>query len=427
MRSSKNFIALDLGANSGRAVLGKLKDDLLETEEIHRFSNDPVKILGTIHWNVLMIFREVKRALKKHGSSRRCELSSIGMDTWGVDFGLLDGKGRLIENPVHYRDGRTEGMMDQVLQTFSREEIFRNTGIQFMEFNTLYQLLALKDRDPDQLRRAEDLLMMAGLLGYFLTGEKSEEFTLATTTQLYNPVKDRWSEKLFDLFDLPIDIMPKVERTGAKIGEVRSDVYTETGTNKVPVIATTSHDTASAVSGIPAEGSGWAFISSGTWSLMGKEIDRPLINREVMKANFTNEGCYNGRFTLHKNLTGLWIIQECKREWAGKGRDYSYDEIARMAREAEPFVSLIDTQADPFARPGKMTEKIRDFCRETDQNLPEGPSEIARTVLEGLALNYRLTLEQLEEVTREKISKIYIVGGGVKNELLSRFCANATG
>lgn len=427
MGRQKNFIAFDLGANSGRAVLGEFTDGTLNTKEIHRFPNDPVDILGTMHWDVLRLFREIKLALKNYSSKNRLSPDSIGVDTWGVDFGLLDEKERLIENPVHYRDDRTDGILSQAISISSEREIFQNTGIQFMELNTLYQLFAIKNSHPAQLKRTKSLLMMADLFNYFLTGKKQSEFTLATTTQLYNPIEEEWSGKLLDRFDLPEDIMPPVISTGTQIGRLTKGIQSETGMENVPVIATATHDTASAVSAIPAETDSWAFISSGTWSLMGKEINEPLINGEVMETNFTNEGCRTGKFTLHKNLTGLWIIQECKKEWEkGGSGTYSYEEITQSARQSEAFPAIIDTQAEVFTRPGDMPKKVRTFCRKTDQPVPGGRGEITRIVLEGLALNYKFTLEQLERTTGESIDTIHIVGGGAKNELLSQFCSDAT-
>lgn len=428
MTEKKSFIAFDLGANSGRAVLGKLHGNTLRTKEIHRFDNYPVEVLGTIHWDVLRLLREIKEALKKYSSSHEESPDSLGLDTWGVDFGLLDGKGRLIENPVHYRDNRTDGIMSQALEISSRKEIFQTTGIQFMEINTLYQLMAVKNDHPRQLERSKTFLMIAGLFHYFLTGQIKEEFSLATTTQLYDPIEKTWVKSLFDKFGLPKGIMPEVENTGTRIGTLGEDIKRDTGMGDVPVTATATHDTASAVSAIPAKSDSWAFISSGTWSLLGKEVERPVINREVMDANFTNEGCRTGKFTLHKNLTGLWIVQECKREWEkAEGKTFSYEEITRAARKSRPFQALIDTQAEVFSRPGGMPEKIRNFCRKTNQFVPNNRAGITRSVLEGLALNYRLNIEKLENLTDETIETIHIVGGGAKNELLSQFCANVTG
>jgi rhamnulokinase len=421
------FLAIDLGASSGRAIAGYLQKGELHTREIYRFPNEPVNLRGNLYWNVLAIYEEVKNSLKKYGTEFDRELSSIGIDSWGVDFGLLDDNGDLISTPVHYRDDRTEGVLKKAFRVMARKEIFSRTGNQFLPFNTLFQLLVVKSNKGYQLDNADTLLMMGDLFSYFLTDRKKTEFSLATTTQLFNPLEKKWSKEIFENYDLPVDIMPEVCQTGTKIGNLSENIREEVNVDKVPVIATTTHDTASAVSAVPARSEGWVFISSGTWSLLGVEVEEPVLEEEVMEANFTNEGCYSGKFTLHKNLTGLWILQECKRKWDEKGDTLSYGRLTELAREARGFNSFINTERDIFAQPGDMPAKISKYCRMTDQKPPENKAEMIRSILEGLAFNYRLSINQLKSITERQFDRVHIVGGGAKNELLSQFCANATG
>lgn len=422
---NSNIIAVDLGANSGRVVVARFIGDELEIEELHRFSNGPITVHGRLYWDVLRMFEEIKESLRKYANKYDEEPISIGIDTWGVDYGLFDKNGRLLRNPVHYRDSRTNGMMDETFEVVSREEIFEETGIQFMELNTLYQLFAQKQENPEALESADSLLMMSDIFNYFLTGEMASEFSLATTSQLYDPVDKEWASKLFDDLGFPQGLMQDVVEPGTKIGKLTEEVAEDVGLGEVPVIAPASHDTASAVVAIPAKGDDWAFISSGTWSLMGKEIEDPVINDDVLDANFTNEGGVEGTYRFLRNLTGLWIIQECKREWEMEGEDYSYSELTDMARQAEPFVSIIDTDYQDFLSPGDMPAKIKDFCNRTDQNPPETKGQIVRVVLESLALNYRYIVDILESLLDEDIETVHIVGGGVRNQLLSQFSADA--
>ncbi len=423
--SSSKVIAIDLGANSGRAIAARFSGDEIKIEELHRFSNGPVSVHGRLYWDVLRMFEEIKESLRKYANKYDEEPISIGIDTWGVDYGLFDKNGRLLRNPVHYRDSRTDGMMDETFEVVSREEIFEETGIQFMELNTLYQLFAQKQENPEALKSADSLLMMSDIFNYFLTGEMASEFSLATTSQLYDPVDKEWASKLFYELGFPQGLMQDVVEPGTKIGKLTEEVAEDVGLAEVPVIAPATHDTASAVAAIPAKGDDWAFISSGTWSLMGKEIEDPVINDDVLDANFTNEGGVEGTYRFLRNLTGLWIIQECKREWEMEGEDYSYSELTDMARGAEPFVSIIDTDYQDFLSPGDMPAKIKDFCNRTDQKPPETKGQIVRVVLESLALNYRYIIEILESLLGEDIERVHIVGGGVRNQLLSQFSADA--
>jgi len=421
------FLAIDLGASSGRAIAGYMREGELDTREVYRFTNKPVNLGGNLYWNVLQIYDEITNALKKYGTKSDRKLSSIGIDSWGVDFGLLDGNGDLISTPVHYRDDRTKGVLREAFKTISKEAVFSRTGNQFLPFNTLFQLLAIKSNKEYQLENANSLLMIADLFSYFLTGKMKTEFSLATTTQLFDPLKSGWSREIFQSYDLPIDVMPDTCPTGRKIGNLSEEVREETKLDQVPLIATTTHDTASAVSAVPAEEEGWIFISSGTWSLLGVEVEEPIISEEVMKANFTNEGCHSGKFTLHKNLTGLWILQECKRKWDEEGEVLTYDQLTQLAQEADSYSCFIDPEQDIFAQPGNMPDKIRDFCRKTDQKPPQNKAEVVRSILEGLAFNYRFAVNQLKSLTEGQFYTVHIVGGGANNDLLSQFCANATG
>lgn len=423
--SSKNIISIDLGANSGRAIVARVTEAGIEIDELHRFSNGPVTVHGRLYWDVLRTFEEIKESLRKYANSYEEEPLSLGLDSWGVDYGLFDKNGRLLRNPVHYRDARTEGTMEEAFEVVSREKIFAETGIQFMELNTLYQLFAQKKENPESLQSAESFLMMSDIFNYFLTGEMATEFSLATTTQLYDPVKKEWAKRLYEEFGFPLDMMGEVVEPGTKIGNLTEEVAEDVGLGRLPVIAPATHDTASAVAAIPAEGDDWAFISSGTWSLMGKEIDDPVINDDVLAANFTNEGGVAGTYRFLRNLTGLWLVQECKREWEKQGEEYSYGELTDMAREAEPFVSLVDTDYEDFQSPGDMPEKLRDFCRRTGQKPPETKGQLIRVILESLALNYNFIMEKLESLLGERIETLHIVGGGVRNKLLSQFSANA--
>lgn len=420
-----NIIAIDLGANSGRAIVGRFGGGKFEVDELHRFSNGPVSVHGRLYWDVLKMFTEVKESLRKYDRNYNEKPLSIGIDSWGVDYSLFDSRGRLIHNPVHYRDVRTQGKMDEAFEIVPREEIFRETGIQFMELNTLYQLFVQQCEDPESLEYADDFLMMADVFHYFLTGKMTSEFTLATTSQLYDPVNKRWASGLFEKFSFPMDIMPEVIPPGTQVGNLTGEIADEVGLEQIPIIAPASHDTASAVAAIPASGKDWAFISSGTWSLLGKEIRDPLINQDVLDANFTNEGGVAGTYRFLRNLTGLWLVQECKREWAKSDENYSYEQLTDMASCADGFTSFVDPDHEIFQPPGDMPERICRFCRETGQEIPAGKAELIRIILDSLALNYRYVMDKLERLLEEKIEVVHIVGGGVRNQLLSQFSANA--
>jgi rhamnulokinase len=421
----RNYLAFDLGAESGRAMLGSIRDDVLTLEELHRFPNIPVRLPTGLYWDTLRLFHEILQGLIAACRGRKIQLAGVGVDTWGVDFALLGADGALVDNPRHYRDSRNNGMLERTFAVIPREEIFAHTGIQFMQLNTLYQLHAMKLANSPALEMARTFLMMPDLFNYWLTGVMRCELTDASTTQFYNPVKKRWAFELLERLGLPTTIFPEIVPPGTLLGPLLPHVAEETGAGEVPVYATCCHDTASAVAAVPAEGDGWCYISSGTWSLMGVELTEPIINQRSLELNFTNEIGATGTVRFLKNIAGMWLLQECRRAWALEGREYSYDELAQLAAAAPPFTAVIDP--DAFLEPGRMPEKIAEYCRRTGQPAPEPPGPMCRTILESLALRYRQVLESLESLLGRRIERIHIVGGGSRNRVLNQFVADATG
>jgi rhamnulokinase len=420
----KKLLAFDLGAESGRGLLGRFDGQRLRLEVVHRFPNGPVRTLETLHWDVLRLHGEMlaglRRCAAEHGG-----IDSVGVDTWGVDFALVGRGGTLLGNPRHYRDPHTEGVMEPAFARVPRQEIFRRTGLQFMRFNTLFQLLALqRDRSP-LLDVAENLLFMPDLFHFFLTGVKVNEFTDASTSQMLDPSTETWAYDLVKAFGLPAGILGSLVPPGTVLGPLRPAVAAETGLNPVPVIAPASHDTGSAVAAVPAAGPSWAYISSGTWSLMGAELPVPLINEHVQHYNFTNEGGVGGTIRFLKNIMGLWLVQECRRAWERAGQSYSYDDLARLAAAGPPFVSLVDPDDASFLLPPSMPAALADFCRRTGQPAPGEPGAVVRCALESLALRYRWVFERLEELLGRRLDVIHVVGGGSQNRLLCQLTADA--
>lgn len=421
-----NLLGYDLGASSGRAMLGEFDGERLTISELHRFINEPVRINGHLTWDTLYLFREMKNGLfKAHANG---QVDGMGIDTWGVDFGLLDKNGDLIGNSIHYRDERTVGMMEEAFKVMPREQLFGRTGLAFLNFNTLYQLLALKHANSPMLDIADTMLMTPDLMGYFFTGCKATEYTIASTGQLIDPVTRDWARDVIRAFDLPEHLFTKIEQPGTVRGYLKDELMNEVGCGRIPLLNTASHDTASAVATVPAQGENFACISSGTWSIMGVELKTPLTRPEVMNSGYSNEGGINGTARLMKNIMGLWIIQECKRDWDRQGRSYSFAQIAAMAENAQPFMSIINVDDPEFMAPGHMPDRIVEYCRRTGQAVPEDDAQIARIVFESLALAYRYAVESLEnDILGHGVDALNVVGGGSQNVLLNRFTASALG
>jgi rhamnulokinase len=420
-------VAFDLGASSGRCLLGRFERGLLELSELSRFPNDPVSVRRDLHWDILRLWHEVKSGL--HRAAIGPEGASIGLDTWGVDFGLIDGDGRLLGNPYHYRDRRTRGTIAQAEARLGPGALFRATGVHDEWFNTVYQLLALRERDPHQLERARNLLFMPDLLNYFLSGIRANELTIATTSQLVAAGTAEWSRPVLEELDLPLRLFREIRAPGTVLGPVEAEVVAEArARGPLEVIAVGSHDTASAVAGVPAAaGSSWAFLSAGTWSLLGVERDTPCLTDSCQRLGFSNEGGVGGKTCLLKNLTGLWLLQECRRHWAKEGQQSSFAELGQAARAARPFAIHLDPDSAAFAAPGNLPERILEHCRATGQAIPGTRGELVRSILESIALKYRRSLEELEALTGQSIDVIHLVGGGASDELLCEFTANATG
>lgn len=420
------YLAFDFGAESGRAIIGELKDDKLTLKEKHRFPNGMVNIHGSFHWNIFRLYEEMKKSLKILALDKITP-ASMAIDTWGVDFGLFDENGKIIGIPYTYRDPRTDNAMEQFFEKMPPKEIYRLTGIQFAQYNTLFQLQAMVEANSPALKIAKNLLFIPDIFNYFFSGEMKTEFSFATTSQLFNPLKFKWEEKLFEKLNLPINLMQEVVKPGTITGKLTKKLAGELAMPQIPVTAVTSHDTGSAIVAIPAEGENWAYISSGTWSLMGIEVNEPIITEQSQKFNFTNEGGAEKTYRFLKNIMGLWLLQECKRNWALEGTTYSYSELVVMARKAKPFAGFINPDDKTFLNPQNMPKAIYEFCKKTKQECTENHAQIARIILEGLALKYRYTVEQLKQVSPKPIEKIHIIGGGMQNQLLCQFTANATG
>jgi len=430
MSNSLNFLAFDLGAESGRAILGRLADGRLSLTEAHRFPNGAVRVPGeagqySLHWDTLHLWNQVGQGIA--AAAREGPLAGIGVDTWGVDFGLLNRHGRLIGNPYHYRDGRTDGMLEEAFRRVPRAEIFAQTGIQFLQINSLYQLLSMAASGAPELAEAETFLPMPSLFSYWLSGRAACEFSIATTTQCYNPRLDRWATPLLESMGIPPGIFPEIVPTGTVLGPLQACLAEELGIHPVLIIAPACHDTGSAVAAVPAAGRDFAWISSGTWSVMGAELSEPVITPHSLAYDFTNEGGAGHTFRFCKNIMGLWLLQECRRTWAAQGEPRSYAEWTEMAAGASPFCCVIDVDDSEFLKPGDMPERIRAFCRRTGQEIPNEKGALVRCILEGIALKYRLLLERLEEMLGRRLEPIHIVGGGTQSRLLSRFTADATG
>jgi rhamnulokinase len=419
----KPYLAFDFGAQSGRAVLAHLQSGILTTEEVHRFANEPVEYGGSLHWDMPRLWFEVRNALSRLGEVR---LAGIGVDAWGVDYALLGERGELLQNPYQYRDRRTEGVMEEVLTRVDKQEIYGATGIQFMPINTLYQLFAARRQTPKLLEAAKYLLTIPDLFNYWLTGNAVCEFTNATTTQMVDPLKRAWAAGLMQRLELPAHLPAPIVEPGSIVGTLLPDIAGHSSLAGTTVIAPACHDTGSAVAAISAR-DGTAFLSSGTWSLLGTELDSPVITPDALRLNFTNEGGVNGTTRLLKNVMGLWMMQGCRQSWTAQGHRYDYRELIELATREPSFRHLIDPDDDTFLRPPDMLTAIDNFCTRTHQPVPQDPGAYVRAVLESLALKYRIVLRNLEHVSGRRIEQIRIIGGGSKNRLLNQLTANATG
>ena len=420
---TKRVLAFDFGASSGRAIIGCFDGDKITLEEVHRFSNDPVSVGGTVYWDVLRLFYEIKQGIIK--AKIAGGFDSIGIDTWGVDFGLIDSEGKLMENPVHYRDARTAGLVDEAFKTMPKEKLYGITGIQFMELNTLFQLISLKKYRPWMLERADKMLFMPDLFGYMLTGKMCAEYSIASTSQLIDLDKKTWSKEILDAFGIKESVFAPLVQPGTVLGELSKDICEECGVDPVPVISVCGHDTQSAITSVPCEDGDFAFLSSGTWSLFGTELDKPIVNETSMNINITNEGGFDGSTGFLKNIIGLWLIQESRRQWKREGKEYSYADLEKLALAAEPFKCFIDPDAPEFVPHGNIPERVREFCRKTGQYVPETVGEIMRCIYESLAMKYRLTFEKLRECTERDYPVIHVIGGGTKDGLLCQMTANS--
>ena len=424
----QKFIAIDIGAESGRVIVG----DVSKMEIIYRFSNSLARVKGSIFWDILGIFNEIKKGLKEAFKKYSAQIVSIGIDTWGVDYALLDNDGDILGNPYHYRDKRTDNIMDEAFKIIPKEEIFAETGIQFMQINTIYQLYSFAKNKPKVFGNARYFLTIPDLLNYWLTGIIKNEYSIATTTQLYNPIERDWSIKIMNKLGLKREIFGEIIMPGTKIGKLLPAIAREIGADsEVVVVAPACHDTGSAVAAVPVEDDiNYSYISSGTWSLIGIKSPKPIINEMSFKYNFTNEGSADGGFRFLKNVTGFWIVQECKKFWDEKVKSYSYDELTKMALKYGPANFRIDPDDSRFLKPGliddNMPDRIKVYCQKTGQKVPETPAEIVRGVIESLAEKYTETIKMIEEITDRTLKEIYIIGGGCRNGLLCQLVANAT-
>lgn len=420
-----DLLAFDFGASSGKALLGSFDGGRLVLRDSYKFPNDPVMVGDSLHWDILRLYHELKQRIMKYAAAGYKTIASIGVDTWGVDFGLLDAQGRLLGNPYHYRDARTDGMIARATGMVPAREIYETTGIQFKQFNTLYQLLAMKQEQEYMLDRAHTLLFTPDLLRYFLTGEKSCEYTIASTSQMFDGRRGAWAEAMLGRLGLPTHMLTGVIDPGTMAGRLTESVAGELGTGRIPVVAAAEHDTASAVVSVPASGERYAYLSSGTWSIMGLEASAPVINDTTFSLDYSNEGGFNRTARLLTNIMGLWIYQECKRQWDNSGEAVSFDELEAGAAGAEPFYAFIDVNDDSFYHQGDMPGKVREYCRRTGQKAPGTKPQIVRCIMESLALKYRTALEGLEKIAGYTIPVLHVVGGGCRNTILSQYTANA--
>lgn len=422
----KKYIAFDIGAESGRCVVGDLSGDRIQLREIHRFPTHTKIYRGDLYWDILAIFEELKTGLIESVKRFDPGFNGISVDTWGVDYVLLGPSGQLLDNPHHYRSRRTDGMIEKSFQLMPQHEIYHHTGIQFMQLNTLFQLLADRKQKPNMLENVDQLLPIPNFFLYLLSGIKKAEYTIVSTTQLSNPRRRDWSWELIKAFGFPEYIFPEVVEPGTRLGNILPELAENTGVPRhTPIIASASHDTAAAVASVPATQGNWAYLSSGTWSLMGIELDEPLINRQTMESNFTNEGGVSGTIRFLKNIAGLWLVQECRRFWEESGSPYGYAQLAELASEEDQTHAWIDPDDTRFLKPGDMPKKVISFLEHTHQRYQNNVGWITRCILESLAFKYRVIFKELEVLTNQKIDRLHVVGGGIQNESLCQMTADA--
>lgn len=428
--AEQTYLAVDLGAESGRVMAGRFDGSKIALEQFHRFANGPVRLGGTMRWNLVSLWTEIQNGLREAASKLNGSAVSVGVDTWGVDFVLMNKNDELLGQPWNYRDGRTDGMIQKACARVPRAEIFAETGMQFLQINSLYQLLAMCERDPELVAQARHFLMVPDFFHWCLSGSKVVEFTNATTSQMLNAKTRTWAFDMMRKFEIPTEMFPEVVNPGANLGTLRNDVGEYTGLGKLNVVTPATHDTGAAVAACPTSRTGkadWAYISSGTWSLMGVEVQEAVLTEKALERNVTNEGGVDGTYRLLKNIMGLWLVQRCKVAFAARGKDIDYAELTRLATEAAPFRSLVDPDNAVFLGPADMTVAIAEECRRTNQPIPETEGQFVRCALESLALKYRMVLGWLEELTGTPVEVIHIVGGGTQNQLLNQFTADSCG
>ncbi len=421
-------LAFDFGASSGRAMLFEYDGNKVKMEEMHRFSNDPVMVNGEYHWDVLRLFFEIKQGILNTVNAGHKDVEAIGIDTWGVDFGLFDENGKLITNPFHYRDTRTDGMIELADKKLGKKYIFDHTGIQFNFFNTIFQLMSMTESNQPVLKIAKKLLFMPDIFNYLLTGVMKNEYTISSTSQLLNPYTKQWDKELIEKIGVSPDLFCDIVKPGEIVGYLTDEICEELGCPKIPVVAVGSHDTASAVASVPHTGGyDYAYISSGTWALMGIELDEPLINDASFKYDFTNEGGVGDKIRFLKNIMGLWIIQESRRQWIREGNELSFAELENAAWKSDALKSFIDPDYHTFAGPGNMPKRIREFCEKTGQPVPQSEGEIIRCIAQSLAMKCAYTVKGIEDVIGKKLDTVHMFGGGIKDTMVCKFIANATG
>lgn len=425
---SQVYLAIDLGAESGRVIAGLWNGEMLQLDEIHRFANGPVHLADTMRWDVLRLWAEIQSGLVLAASKYGKAVISAGADTWGVDYVLLNRQGEMLGHPFHYRDARTNGMMQKAFKKVPRPEIFAQTGLQFMQLNTLFQLLAAKLHTPDLLDQADCLLFMPDFIHWALSNSRAAEFTIASTSQCLNSLTRNWAAPLLKKFGLPTRLFPKIVPPGTTLGKIRPGLAERTGLGSINIVAPPSHDTASAVAGVPAMNTGkanWAYLSSGTWSLMGVEVQKASLSPRTLELNLTNEGGLDGTYRLLKNIMGLWLVQQCKRSFDACGKKYDYAQLAHLAAKARALRSIVNPDDPRFLNPPDMPKAIQAFCRDTGQPVPKTEGELVRCAYESLALKYRQVLGSLEELSGNRIEVVHVVGGGSQGDLLNQFTADA--